>query len=201
MSGSRCRRRGAALWVLVVAFSVLAFEGVQAADLYKPGAWPALASDRRADRVGDSVTVIVNESSSGSNSAQTGSSKTTHVAGALSAGTSFNKSADLSLSGAYGGNGQTGRSGAMVAQISVVVDAVLPNGDLHVAGERLLTINGDPANIRLRGRIRREDIAAGNTILSTQLADVSIDYNGAGFSAHGAKPGPVARIFSWLGVL
>lgn len=201
MSGFLQSRRRAAAGV--GAFCLLAALSTSplAADLYTANGWSALASDRPAERVGDSLTVIINEASSASNSAQSGSKKNTNLNGAISAGASFNKSASLALGGAYDGSGQTGRTGSMVAEISVVVDGLLPNGDLHVSGERLLNINGDRENIKLKGRVRRSDITNGNTVLSTQLADASIDYNGTGFVSNGAKPGIVTKIFSWLGLL
>ena len=95
--------------------------------------------------------------------------------------------------------GCTGRSGGMVAQISVTVESVLPNGDLKVAGEQQLNINGDKTNIRIRGRVRQADIS-NNAVLSNRLADAMIDYDGTGFVTNSAKPGLVARIFNWLGL-
>jgi flagellar L-ring protein precursor FlgH len=191
---------GVALFAAIGA--LIAFnQPVSAADLYARGSWPALASDRMAEHVGDSLTVIVNETSAASDSTQVASSKNTHIGGSITAGTTFNKSGDLTLGGAYDGTGQTGRSGSMVAEISVVVDEVLPNGDLRISGERLLNINGDRANIKLKGRVRRADISGNNTVLSNQIADVSIEYNGNGFTSRSAKPGIVTKIFSWLGLV
>ena len=78
---------------------------------------------------------------------------------------------------------------------------MLPNGDLRVAGDQTISINGEAAHIAIRGRVRRVDITSENVVLSTRLADVLIDYNGSGFVSRQAAPGPIARIFNWLGVL
>jgi flagellar L-ring protein precursor FlgH len=186
---------------LALAIALAPVSGALATDLYKPGNWSSLAADRHAEAVGDTLTVVIYESSSASNTAQTGSRKTHRVSGDAGSGTSAGGGAHLNLSGEYDGSGQTGRSGKMLAQISVTVDGVLPNGDLHVAGEQILNINGDRTVLRLKGRARRSDISGDNAIISTRLADVMIDYDGSGFVARGGKAGPAARIFSWLGLL
>src|SRR5690606_30946312 len=99
------------------------------------------------------------------------------------------------------GEGRRDRSGKIIAQIGVVVDEVLPNGDLHVSGEQILNIDGDRTRIQLKGRVRRADIASNNTVLSSRLADVLIDYDGRGFVTRGAGPGILTRIFSFLGLV
>jgi len=171
-----------------------------AADLFARGNWPALASDRPAERVGDSLTVVIDQTSVASNSAQNGSTKSTNVSGQVSTSKSRG-SAQLALSGDFAGSGQSGRSDKVLAQISVVVDGVLPNGDLHVSGDQALNINGEHVKIRIKGRVRRADITTYNTVQSTSLADAVIDYDGTGFTSRSAKPGLVARLFNWLGVL
>jgi flagellar L-ring protein precursor FlgH len=151
--------------------------------------------------VGDALTILIYENAIASNSAQNGSRKNSRLTGQISAGSSLDESAQIGLSGNFDGTSQTGRAGKMVAQISVTVDALLPNGDLHVSGEQTLKINGERTNIKLRGRVRQADISANNAILSTRLADAAIDYDGTGFVSRGAKPGIVTRIFSFLGLL
>ncbi len=166
--------------------------GAVAEDLYAHGgSWPALASDRAAERVGDSLTVLVQEASQASgsshNTRESGAGLSGHIAGLkhsgqLDAGGDYN----------YSTNGQNGRSGQLIARISVVVDSVLPNGDLHVTGDQLIDVNGEKTRIHLTGRVRRADISSANTVYSTSLADASIVYGGPGLSGD-KKPG----LFSW----
>lgn len=184
----------------ILGLALVAAAPAMAADLYQRGVWSALASDRPAERVGDIITVVIDQTSLASNSAQKGSAKSTNLSGQVSA-SKYNRSAQLGLSGDFSGSGQTGRSDKILAQISVVVDGVLPNGDLHVAGEQSLNVNGERIKIRIRGRLRRADISSGNTIQSTSLADAQIDYDGAGFVSRSAKPGIVSKVFNWLGLL
>jgi len=172
-----------------------------AADLYPGGGWPALASDRPAAQVGDILTVIIYENSLATNSVQSMTHKNTHIGGQLKTDNSVGNSADLALNGSFDGGGQNGRSGRIVAQMSVTVDQVLANGDLHVSGEQVLNIAGDKTDIRLKGRVRPQDIANDNTVLSTRLADVTIDYDGRGYVSRSGKPGIVNRIFGFLGLI
>jgi flagellar L-ring protein FlgH len=188
------------LGVLGVMGAVLPALPVTAADLYQHGRWSSLAGDRAASEVGDSLTVLVAETSVASNSAQNASKKSSHFGGAISADAAFNHVGSLDLGSGFDGSGQTSRQQKMVAQISVVVDEVLANGDLRVSGVQALKINGEHTNIRLRGRVRRADIGSDNTVLSTRLADAVIDYDGAGFVARGARPGILTRVFDFLGL-
>jgi flagellar L-ring protein FlgH len=174
--------------------------GAGAESLYKPGNWPALASDRVAHQRGDVITILVYENASATNSANSSSKKDAKILGSATAG-HFNKSAGLSLSGGSDSSGTTARSGQMVAQISVTIDGVEPNGDLDVSGQQTLHINRERTLIKIKGRLRPADISSTNTALSTRLADAAIDYDGSGFVSRSARQGVVARVFSWLGLL
>jgi flagellar L-ring protein precursor FlgH len=178
---------------------LLAGSPSQAADLFKSDDWSAMASDRAARRLGDILTVVVYENAAASNSASSSSNKASQAGGQISGGNSFNHTGNLTLRSNSDDSGTTGRSGGMVAQISVTVDGILPNGDLHVSGAQELNINGDKTNIRIKGRVRLADIA-NNAVLSNRLADATIDYDGSGFVSSSARPGLLTRIINWLGL-
>ncbi|HEV2818505.1 MAG TPA: flagellar basal body L-ring protein FlgH [Allosphingosinicella sp.] len=170
-------------------------------DLYRQDNWAALASDRRASAVGDILTVVVLENSTAAHSAQIGTRRGNRLSGDISAGTALNESATLGLSGQFDGTGQMSRSGRMIAQISVRVDQVYPNGDLGISGAQVLNISGERTNIRIRGRVRPADIAGNNTVPSARIAEAVIDYDGTGFVSRSARPGLVQRIFRFLGLM
>lgn len=193
----RTARIIAGLGVYVAAALVAAPAG--ATDIYRPGEWPALASDRTATNTGDSLTVLVLENSSGSNSSGRSGKAKVNLSGQAGGNSSLH-SGQIGGSGALETNGQSDRSGRLIAQFSVVVDGVLPNGDLHVAGEQTLNINGKRTHIRLSGRVRRADIGASNTVLSSRVAEASIDYDGAGFESSATHEGVLRRIRDWLGL-
>lgn len=186
---------------LLVAVLLAAAPAGAAAQLYQHDNWAALASDRRATAVGDILTVIVLENNTAANSVQTGSNRQSQIGGNISAGTALNESASLGIRGQFDGTGQSARSGRMVAQISVRVEQVHPNGDLGIAGASALNIGGERTNIRIRGRVRPADITGTNTVLSGRIADAQIDYEGRGFVSRSARPGLLQRVFSFLGIM
>jgi len=186
--------------LFVSALPLLAPAQTFAADLYPHDNWSALASDRSARRAGDVLTIIVYETSTASDSATSNSNRSTSVDGRFSAQSLASGTGSLALANRANNGASTGRSGQMVAQISAVVDEVLPNGDLRVSGAQELNINRERTFIRVKGRIRAVDVTASNIVLSNRLADATIDYDGSGFLSKSAAPGLVARIFSWLGI-
>ncbi len=170
-------------------------------NLFPHDNWAALASDRRPERVGDTITIIISENQQASNTVRKGSRKRNAIDGKISAGKALNETASLSLGGTYDGEGTNARSDRVLAQLTATVTQVEPNGDLRVSGWQRLNINGESTNIKVSGRLRRDDISSENTVLSSRLADAMIDYNGRGFASRSAKPGVVTRLFNWLGIL
>ncbi|MBN3818881.1 flagellar basal body L-ring protein FlgH [Paraburkholderia sp. Se-20369] len=168
--------------------------------LYRPDAFQPLIADRRAGSIGDIVTILVYEQSSASQTANTSTRAGFSVNGSISTLYAGNNRAQVGAGDDYGGRGQIQRSGRLLAQLSAAVVDVLPNGDLVVAGEQRIDVNGEKTGIRLNGRVRAIDIGPGNTVLSTRLADARIDYTGDGFVTDRTKPGLIPRFFAWLGL-
>ena len=187
--------------IVLLAVCLLPAAPLQAADLYTRGNWSAMASDRNAHKVGDILQIEVAESAAATNTASNGSSRASNFGGQVSAGATFNEGGNLNLQSGSNTTGTTGRSGGIVAQVSATVDEVLPNGDLRVSGAQALNINGEQTNIRIKGLVRIADIAPDNTVLSSRLANATIDYDGSGFVSRSAAPGLVTRVFNWLGIL
>lgn len=168
-------------------------------DLYKPNGWSAMSADRKAMQVGDALTVVVYQAAEATNSAKSDSSKNTNLSGGLSAG-SIDESGALRVGGSYTGGGQVQRSERFVTQITVIVEEILPNGDLRIAGRQQMHVNGENSNIGVRGRVRQADITSDNQVLSSRVADAQIDYDGHGFVSRSAKPGIINRVFRFLGL-
>ncbi|OXI87177.1 flagellar biosynthesis protein FlgH [Burkholderia sp. AU31652] len=195
---NRSRRLGP---VSAIACGVLIAAQLSHADtLYRADAFQPLVSDRRAGAIGDIVTVLVYEQSSASQTANTSTRAGFSVNGSVSTLYAGNNRAQVGAGDDYGGGGQIQRSGRLLAQLSAAVVDVLPNGDLVVAGEQRIDVNGEKTGIRLNGRVRAIDIGPGNTVLSTRLADARIDYTGDGFVTDRTKPGLIPRFFAWLGL-
>jgi flagellar L-ring protein precursor FlgH len=185
----------------LVAFALAtAPAAVAAEDLYKPSNWPAMSADDKAFAVGDSLTVVIFQAAEASNTAQKASRRKTDIGGKIDGTFGVDEEASLEFGGGYTGRGEIRRSERLVAQMSVVVRDLLPNGDFIVDGEQAMRINGETTRIGVRGRVRRADIRADNSVLSSRIANAQINYDGRGFVSRSAKPGIVNRIFSFLGL-
>jgi flagellar L-ring protein FlgH len=190
----------------LLAAMLLASLPAQADDLYKGGNWAALASDRKASKVGDLITIQVLANNTASNTVTQGGRKSSsldgHITGTKGNGSSgYERSGSIGFGSQYDGQGTNARANRMAAQLSASVTEVLPNGDLIVSGWQQLDISGERTNIRVTGRVRPEDINTENAVISSRLADARIEYDGKGFASRSAKPGIVQRVFSWLGIL
>ena len=154
--------------------AVLALAAVPAAaeDLYRPSNWAAMSADDKAFAVGDALTVVIFQAAEASNSAQRASRRNTEIGGSIGGTLGVDEEASLEFGGGYTGRGETRRSERLVAQISVVVRELLPNGDFGVEGEQWMRINGETTRIGVRGRVRRADIRADNTVLSSRIANI-----------------------------
>lgn len=185
--------------LLVAALTVLYLAPARAENLYNGDAWASVANDRSAANVGDILTVIVYQSAEARNAAENNSRTRRSFEGGLQSG-SIDESAQLSLDGAYSGRGEVRRSESFVTQISVRIEDVLENGDLIIAGQQHMRINGERTLVAIRGRVRPADIASGNQILSSRIADAEISYDGRGFVSRNARPNLLHRLFSLLGL-
>ena len=79
------------------------------------------------------------------------------------------------------------------SQIAVQVIDVLPNGNLVVEGQRMVSFGPERIYASLRGILRPYDVTAQNTIPSSLVADVRIDYVPEGQLSFTAKPGWMQR--------
>jgi flagellar L-ring protein precursor FlgH len=169
-------------------------------DLYSKDTYNALAADHRGLRVGDNLTVVVTEITSATTDARTTSDKDGTVSG--SAGLhNRQQQAAFNLNETFNGGGTIERSGKLLARLTVVVRAVDPEGYLHVQGQQDIVVNGDRQKLIVEGRVRPEDIATDNTILSSRLSDSKISYVGAGILSEKQRQGILTRLLSWLRIL
>ena len=180
----------------------------QGASLYDEAKFQSLTAVRRAASAGDILTVLIYETASASATADTSTEKTGGLGIALSAssGSGNNTRTDSvgakgSLNEDFSGKGRIQRSGRLVAQLSVLVREVYPNGDLAVAGQQTILVNGEKQQIVLSGRVRPVDIGETNSVISSRLADAQITFIGDGILGEKQRPGLISRVLSWLGLL
>ena len=163
----------------------------------------SLFADIKAAKVGDTVTIIVNESTQASRTATTQTSRSSGVSlnggfSNRSTGSNTATSVEGGFTGGsdHSGTGVTRSSGALTTVVTAVVTEVQANGLLKVEGSRLLQVNDETATLTVSGLLRPVDISSDNSVVSTQLADANISYTGDGPINKQQKPNMLVRILT-----
>ncbi len=163
----------------------------------------SLYSDKTAKRVGDIITVQLNENTNATKSANTTTSKEQslsidpilglgNVAATIS-GRSIGF--EVETENEFLGDAQANQSNSLQGNISVTVVDVLPNNNLVIRGEKWLTLNTGDEYIRLTGIIRPGDVSPLNIVQSAQIANARIQYSGTGSFARAQEQGWLAKFF------
>lgn len=163
-----------------------------------------LFADVKARRVGDIITVNLEENTQATKSAGTSTSKATGVevspiiglgGNALNIG---NESIQLGLDSTndFEGDATANQSNNLSGSISVTVVQVMANQNLLVRGEKWLTLNSGDEYIRLTGVVRPADVSPTNEIESTKIANARIQYSGTGSFDTAQKEGWLSGFFS-----
>lgn len=166
--------------------------------VFNPDAVP-LTSDSRAFRVGDVVTVQLEETTQASKKAGTSFSKASdvNVAPLKVLGKAYGRTAlGVSADRGFTGDATSTQQNALSGALTVVVQEVLPNGLLKVAGEKTLLLNQGEEFVRLKGYLRAADINADNQVSSLRVANAQIAYSAQGALAEANTPGWLTRFFT-----
>ncbi|MFN3922009.1 MAG: flagellar basal body L-ring protein FlgH, partial [Caldimicrobium sp.] len=195
------------------------FEGSPSSkgSLFKEGASLFAYADSRARFIGDLVIVKIVETYQSSNNVKQGSGKSSSIKAGINSVFGYEKQfqkalplpsgfdpahlAEANLSSSTTGQGQTQRESRILATISARVVEVLPNGNLVVQGVRTIKRNRDLEYITITGIVRPQDIEADNSVLSTKISDLYVEYSGKGPSSEAASgPGILTRLLQlfWL---
>lgn len=166
-----------------------------------------LFEDQIARRIGDLLTVRLDEKTQAKKDADIDVSKNTDITveaptlWGIPAETILGNSMETSVRAnrAADGEGAANQSNSFTGDISVTVYDVLPNGNLLVRGEKRMTLNQGSEYIRISGIVRPIDIDASNVVPSSKVADATIMYTGDGAVADASKLGWFNRILNhWL---
>lgn len=171
----------------------------QGVSLYDEKNYRPLTADNKAFRVGDVLTVQVFENSSASSSADTDTRRKNSLSADLSHRGETKAQTGVNVASDFDGGGHTQRANRLLVTLSVTVREVLPNGDLAVTGEQVLTVNQEPQRVTLEGRVRPVDVSDGNIVLSTRLADAKITYVGEGDIAERNQRPWWRKLLDWTG--
>jgi flagellar L-ring protein precursor FlgH len=177
--------------------------------------WPdnsrGLFADFRAYRIGDLVTIRIDETASATGDAATNIDREssfgvgvggalTGVGGLLSALQRSDPSATtedlirLVSSTSFSGTGSTERGSRVNASIAVRVKQTMPNSDLFVEGTKVIQINNEELHIYISGVIRPEDIQQDNSVKSSLVADAQIELTGRGALTDNQQQGWLTRL-------
>lgn len=163
-------------------------------------------ADHKAHQVGDIITVELQESTEGNNSASTQADRQASNEAGVSALLGYGQALSeknprldpqsaigTSTTNSLDGSGETSRSASLSGNMTAVVVEVFPNGNMRIKGRRGVTINNEVQNLALSGVIRPQDIGPGNSITSSQIANARIQYAGNGVVARQQSEGWMTR--------
>lgn len=176
--------------------------------IYQAGHEISLYQDHIAGRIGDILTIRLEESTQGEKQAKMKTNKTDsintnngtavtengsikpQIAHTMVSPLMFNVGEDMQ----FDGKGETNEYNKLHGTISVTVIRVLSNGNMVVQGESWITINQGREFVRLSGIVRSEDIEPGNLVSSQRLADARISYSGSGQVGNSARGGILTQL-------
>lgn len=168
--------------------------------IYHPGVTGLFAVEQRASKVGDVLTVALNESFQATKSQTASADKTDNTTAQLPGFLGISDPA-FGVSQSFEGSGAAAQSNSFTGLVTVSVVRVLPNGNLQILGQKKLTLNSGDEYVRVSGIVRRSDISPANIVNSNRLANAEITYIGAGDVADTAKRGLLPRLVSSLNLL
>jgi len=164
-----------------------------------------LFEDRRAGRVGDTLMVILNETTRASKLGGTQASRNSNnsMSGGVNLNSTVGSNTGNTRNGQLGANtsgltnfdskGGSSASNEFSGMITVTVMDVLTNGNLMVAGEKRLAVGAEEEFIRFGGVVSPINIKE-NSVLSSQVADVRLEYRGMGITDDAQRPGWLTQL-------
>ena len=179
--------------------SIWARKDTNAKDIY---------SDDVARKIGDVLTITINEVSDMTNKSDRDMSKTTArdqqfdgnigVDHLITNVPGVNFGAGTSYTNTFESQADNKNKRAFVDNITVVVIDVMPNGNLVINGTCKRNISDDIQEIEVSGIVRPSDIDYNNTVDSKRIANFNIITKYDGAAAPYNKPGWLGRILDFL---
>jgi len=162
-----------------------------------------LFEDQRPRRMGDIITIVLEEQVSATKNASSQSSRASNMGIDLAglpealdnlAEYGFNVGSANDFTGSGGSSASNQFSGIITVQVM----QVLPNGNLRVRGEKQIAINQGTEYIRFSGIVNPRSISGQNSVLSTAVAEARLEYIGDGYINDAQKQGWLQRFFNYI---
>ncbi len=146
--------------------------------IYQAAQYRPMFEDRRARHIGDMLTINIIEKTSAvkANASSGNKSGTASFAAPGVLRSTFGAAISTDAAHKFSDADNQSASNTFTGTIGVTVTEVLPNGNLIVAGEKQVAMNKGIEFIRFSGMISPDNIASGNTVSSTQVADARVEY-------------------------
>jgi len=175
-------------------------ENYEQGSLWRSG--PAsLFGDRRAARLGDILTVVINIDDQAQLQNSTTRSRAAGENMAIAellgiprlienkvGGNITDPAVGLNSSSNTSGSGSINRNEQIMLRVAATVVQELPNGHLVVRGTQEVRVNTELRDLQITGIIRPEDISRQNTITYDKMAGARIYYGGRGMVSDVQQP-------------
>ncbi|QBS11865.1 flagellar basal body L-ring protein FlgH [Legionella geestiana] len=167
--------------------------------VYQAGYDVHLYEDPIASRVGDILTVRLEEGTKGEYRAQTRTNKLASLDYPVPI--VFGQSipameVQTDTEQVFDSRGDSNQSGKLFGTMSVTVVRVLANHNLMVQGETWVTINQGQDYLQLTGIVRPQDIGPNNVVSSQRIAGAQIKFGARGQAGYATQGGLFTRIFN-----
>jgi flagellar L-ring protein precursor FlgH len=152
-------------------------------------------ADQRPGRVGDIVTVLVDEKTDTQDKAVSDLKKS--ASNSVSDGTGilkFIRQMSLTSQNDAKGDSSIKRNHYGKTTLSCMVTEVLPNGNLVIEGTRDIRTVEETLQLQLVGVIRPQDVNSDNQILSRLVANAELAIKGKGALSRTQKPGLITQV-------
>ena len=176
------------------------------ADSVRPAAAPNMLraswlSDRQPLRVGDIITIVVDEQTHAREQTSTvaTANRSHHARVGIGVDSAVRigpkKEFSTAVESSSRDQGDASREGDLVAVISVRVTELDPAGNARVEGLKNVSVDGRTQVVQVKGLIRPDDVSSENTVASSRVADAVISYKGKKI---GPRQGILGKLLSLL---
>jgi flagellar L-ring protein precursor FlgH len=169
--------------------------------IFQGEAYRPLFENIRARTVGDLLTVQIQENTTARQSSKSSVNRDGKLDGAI-ASLPFLTSpvvprakVGAAMSNDSSAKGESGSDNVFTGTITATVVEVLANGNLLIVGEKQVGVNQTVDSLRFSGIVDPRFIRPGNTIASTQIADVRVEFRGRGDIDRAMTVGWLQRFF------
>ena len=148
----------------------------------------SIYTDRKAFRVGDLVTIVINQTTTATKNQRTATDKTVEetarfqalfgpfmggerTAAELTRREPHNRWNELHT---FTGGGTVANTEVMTSTIQALVTDVMPNKVLRIEAVRRVEIGQEKSDLVMTGFVRQEDLTTANSVLSTQVANLQL---------------------------